>query len=131
MNDIVIKGRLTRDVELLTSGSEQKYAKFTVAVNRGFDRDNTDFFDCTAFGKQAEFVSNYFNKGQEILLRGQMQCEKWKDREGNNRYSWGLIVREIEFCGSKGEMQQNIQPAQNEVPVPDFDAPDVDDDLPF
>ena len=80
MNKIIIKGRLTRDPELKTGGSGAEFCKFTVAVDRRLTKDkdiqkNTDFFDCTAFGKTGVFIKNYFTKGREILVDGRMESK--------------------------------------------------------
>ena len=83
MNNIVIHGRLTRDPELRTTNNGKEVANFCVAVNRRFDRDTADYFDCQAWGKAAVFIQQYFRKGQEILVRGSMQSRKWQDKDGN------------------------------------------------
>ena len=69
MNNIVIKGRLTADPEMRKTTNGVPVANFTVAVDRTFNRDETDFFRCTAWRSTAEFVNEHFKKGQEILLR--------------------------------------------------------------
>ena len=68
MNTIVIKGRLTADPEMRKTNNGVPVANFTVAVDRTFNRDETDFFRCTAWRATAEFINQYFKKGQEILL---------------------------------------------------------------
>lgn len=126
MNNIVIKGRLTRDPKLdfvKVKGEEKAVCKFDVAVNRRFGED-TDFFNCQVWGKTAEFVDKFFKKGQEILVAGSMQCRKWQDNEGKNRYNWELNVDQVEFCGSKKDNAQ-ATPA-----IPEgFE--ELDDDIPF
>ena len=99
MNNITIKGRLTKDPENKTINSGSNVCNFTVAVNRRFDKENADFFDCIAWNKTGDFVNQYFTKGREIVLSGEMQCRKWQDKEGNNRYSWELKVDQVDFCG--------------------------------
>lgn len=126
MNNIIIKGRISKDIELRTTQTGKEVAGFSVAVNRRFDKDNTDFFDIVAWGKTGVFVNTYFRKGQEILIQGSMQCRKWQDTEGHNRYSWELIADNVEFCGSKSEGQPASAPTNICVdPIPD------DGDLPF
>lgn len=129
MNNIIIKGRISKDIELRTTQTGKEVAGFSVAVNRRFDKDNTDFFDVVAWGKTGVFVNTYFRKGQEILIQGSMQCRKWQDKEDNNRYSWELVAEQVDFCGSKSEKSTNEQPiestTQGYIPLPD------DSDLPF
>ena len=86
MNKIIIKGRITKELELkYTQTSNTAVVSFTVAVNRDFvkqgEERQTDFINCVAYGKTAEFVSKYFSKGQEILLTGRLQTRNWEDEQ--------------------------------------------------
>lgn len=101
MNRIIIKGRICNDLDLSVANSGKEYLNVSVAVNRRFDREKTDFFNCVAFGKTAVFIDTYFTKGQEILIEGEMQQERWQDKDGNNRTGWKLIIANVEFCGGK------------------------------
>ena len=103
MNTIVIKGRLTADPEMRKTNNGVPVANFTVAVDRTFNRHETDFFRCTAWRATAEIVNHYFKKGQEILLSGEMQCNVWEDEDGEKHSSWAVQVSNAEFCGSKTE----------------------------
>lgn len=100
MNNIVIKGRLTADPEIRKTANGVAVANFTVAVDRTFNRDETDFFRCTAWRATAEFVNQYFKKGQEIAVAGEMQCNVWEDEDGEKHSSWALQTALVEFCGS-------------------------------
>ena len=122
MNNIIIKGRICKDLEIKITPKGTECLKFPVAVNRKYDREITDFFDCVAWGKTAEFIATYFDKGQEILIRGEMRQEKWQDKEGNNRVSWNLNVADVEFCGGKSGGARKDGPSFDELP---------DDELPF
>lgn len=78
MNKVILMGRLTRDPEIRYSAgdSQLQIARFGLAVDRKYKREGeptADFFECTAFGKQAEFVEKYFRKGIKILLTGRIQ----------------------------------------------------------
>lgn len=103
MNTITIKGRLTADPEMRKTSNDVPVVNFTVAVDRAFNRDETDFFRCTAWRATAEFVNQYFKKGQEILLTGEMRCDVWEDDDGEKHSSWTVQVINVEFCGSKSD----------------------------
>lgn len=103
MNAIVIMGRLVADPEIRKTSNDVAVANFTVAVDRSFNRDETDFFRCTAWRATADFVKQYFKKGQGILLFGEMRCNVWKDEDGEKHSSWTVQVSNVEFCGSKCE----------------------------
>ena len=82
MNKIVIMGRISKDIELKTTNSGKSVANFSVAVNRKLKRDEVDFFDCNAWGKTGEFISQYFSKGRMIAITGEMQSRKYTDKNG-------------------------------------------------
>ena len=103
MNTIVIKGRLTADPEMRKTNNGVPVTNFTVAVDRTFNREETDFFRCSAWRATAEFVNQYFKKGQEILLGVEMRCDVWVDDDGEKHSSWTVQVINVEFCGSKAE----------------------------
>lgn len=100
MNKIIIKGNLTKDPEF-KKGSKSKEtqarASFSVAVNRSYDKDKCDFFYCTAFGKTAEFIIDYFAKGQPIIVCGRMESYKNDD----DLTSWSLVAESVDFAGNK------------------------------
>ena len=144
LNHITIMGRLTRDPELRRTGSGIAVASFTVAVDRDFGgRDGgereTDFIDCVAWRQTGEFVSKYFTKGSMIVVSGRLQIRKWKDKEGNNRYSAEIVADNVYFGDSKkdGAADTAATPANNYVPPVQPDSGDfalLDDDdaqLPF
>jgi single-strand DNA-binding protein len=121
MNKIILLSRLTRDPEVRYTQGENStaIASFSVAVNRKFKRENepeADFFNCTAFGRQAEFVEKYLKKGTKVLLAGRVQNDNYTNKEGQKVYSVRIMVEEIEFAESKGNSEsgtQNTQPQFN------------------
>ncbi len=151
MNNIVIHGRISQDIEMRVTNTGKEVVNFSVAVKRRFDKETSDFFNCQAWEKNAAFINKYFKKGQEIIIQGAMQCRKWQDKDGGNRYSWELIVEQTDFCGSKSDNVNSQgststysasspasygappQPAQNTYEQTGFTAVPApsDDDLPF
>lgn len=106
MNKVILMGRLTRDPEVRYSqgASATAVARFSVAVDRRFKREgepDADFFNCTAFGKQAEFIERYLHKGVKILLSGRIQNDNYTNKDGQMVYSVRVMVDEIEFAESK------------------------------
>ena len=107
MNKAIMMGRLTRDPEIRYGGGDNQtaIARFSIAVDRRFrragDQTETDFFNCTAFGRQAEFVERYLKQGTKILLTGRIQNDNYTNREGQKVYSVQVIVDEQEFADSK------------------------------
>lgn len=125
MNNVILKGRLTKDVELRYTQSAEPvaFATFSVAVNR-MKQGECDFVNCKAWGKTAEFLEKYFKKGQEVLLQGRIEVST-ADTDGVKKTFTNVVAEKVEFCGSKGDSQ-----AQNNNSN-DIHATEEDDDLPF
>ena len=89
MNKLILTGRLTKDPEVKAIGDNNMVAKFTIAVNRNYkDKDGNrpaDFIPCEAFGKTAEFVSNYITKGRLVEVEGEMRVDQYQNEAGENR----------------------------------------------
>lgn len=141
MNKVILMGRLTRDPEVRYSqgDSQMTIARFSLAVDRRFkkqgDTVTADFFNCTAFGKQGEFVEKYLKQGIKILLTGHIQNDNYTNKEGQKVYAIQIIVEELEFAESKSSQgsNDNSQPSQGEAGADDFmNIPDsIDSTLPF
>lgn len=116
INKVILMGRLTADPELKTSSNNVSIVQFTVAVNRRYvskdsNERQVDFIDCTAFNRNAEFLSKYFRKGSSIIVFGNIQVDSWKDKEGHNRRSTRIIVDELQFGESKNRDSASAAPA--------------------
>ena len=114
MNKIILLGRLTRDPEIRYSQGENSMAiaRFTIAANRRYKREGepeADFFNCTAFGKQAEFVEKYLKQASKILVSGRVQNDNYTNKEGQKVYSVQIMVEELEFAESKGNSDAGTQ----------------------
>ena len=113
MNKSIFTGNLTRDPEIRYSqGTNMAVAHFGIAVNRKFAKDgevDTDFFNCTAFGKTAEFIEKYFHKGSRIFLAGRVQNDNYTNKNGEKVYSVQIIVEDVEF----GEKKNAQAPASD------------------
>ena len=139
MNKIILMGRLTHNPEIryTQSATPTAVARFSIAVNRKFKREgqpDADFFNCTAFGKTAEFVEKYLQTGTKVLLSGQLQNNNYTKQSGEKVYSVQVIVEEIEFAESKNasgnaDGQPPAQPAVGDG-FTQIDA-DIESDLPF
>lgn len=109
LNHIVIQGRMVRDPELSVVGSGLSLVKFTVAVDRDRSEQDgtkkTDFIDCIAWRKTAEFISKYFTKGRMITLAGRLTIDSYTDKEGNKRKKAEVIVDNAYFADSKKDSE--------------------------
>lgn len=102
MNSVVLTGRLTRDPEVRYTASQTAVATFTLAVDRPYSKDkenNADFIRITSFGKQAEFVEKYLQKGRLIGVSGRIQTGSYQAQDGSTRYTTDVVADRIEFLG--------------------------------
>lgn len=117
MNKSILFGRLVKDPDIRytqTQSGELAIANFRIAVNRKYAKENgpnADFFTCTAFGKKAEFVSNYFAKGAKIAVEGRMENDNYENNQGEKVYSVRLMVDDVDFVESKGEEAGEDRPS--------------------
>ena len=112
MNKVILMGRLTRDPEVRYTDGGVSIAKFSLAVDRRFKRDNgptADFFNCTSFGKQAEFVEKYLHRGTKILLSGRIENNNYTNKDGEKVYSTQIVTEELEFAESKAAADRSAQ----------------------
>lgn len=110
MNLVIEKGRLTRDPEIQTTQSGTTFARFSLAVDRISKDKGADFISMKAFGKTAEFIAKYTEKGKQILVEGHIQTGSY-EKDGKKIYTTDIIADRVEFCGNKAESQ-----AAEEVP---------------
>ncbi|MBR6381540.1 MAG: single-stranded DNA-binding protein [Lachnospiraceae bacterium] len=106
MNKVILMGRLTRDPEVRYGQGQAQtaVARYSIAVDRKFKRDGeptADFFNCTSFGKQAEFVERYLRKGTKVVVSGRVENDNYTNKEGQQVYSVRVIVEDVEFAESK------------------------------
>ena len=108
MNKVILMGRLTRDPEVRYSQGENALAiaRYTLAVDRRFNRNNSDeqtadFINCVAFGRAGEFAEKYFRKGTKVAVTGRIQTGSYTNKDGQRIYTTDVIVDEQEFADAK------------------------------
>ena len=128
MNQVILMGRLTKEPELRRTQNQTAVCSFTIAVDRDFSKNETDFIDCVAWKSTGEFVAKYFGKGSPIAVSGRLQIRDWTDKDRNKRRSYEVVVENAYFCESKKERQTD---QVDDIGADEYD--DIDDlgDLPF
>lgn len=131
MNVVVLQGRMVKDADMRSTTNGTMVANFCLAVDRDYVKQGedrkADFINCTAWGKTAEFVGKYFQKGTQMLLKGRIATEQYQDKEtGKNRTSTGVTVESVNFCEGKKDAVHGKVEQQEFEPVGDDD-----EDLPF
>ena len=107
-NQVLLMGNVTRDPQLKQLPNGSSVADFGLATNRkyrtaaGEDKEETCFVDCAAFGKQAEVIHQYCQKGKPLFIEGRLKYDTWEDaKSGAKRNKLSVIVENFQFLGSK------------------------------
>lgn len=126
MNKVILMGRLTRDPDVRYSqgDSPMAIARYTLAVDRRFRRDNdqqtADFISCVAFGRNGEFAEKYLHQGTKIVVEGRIQTGSYTNKDGNKVYTTEVVVENQEFAESKASAANNeggFQPQAQSAPT--------------
>lgn len=147
MNKVILMGRLTRDPEIRYSQGDSSLAiaRYTLAVERRFQRNNSDqtadFISCVAFAKSAEFAEKWFKQGTKICISGRIQTGSYTNKDGAKVYTTEVVVEEQEFAESKNAAASGggTDFGGNSRPTPSVASGDgfmtipdgIEDELPF
>ena len=146
MNKVILMGRLTRDPEVRYSQGESSLAiaRYTLAVDRRFNRNNqdgqtADFINCVAFGKAGEFAEKYLKKGTKMAVTGRIQTGSYTNKDGQKVYTTDVVCESVEFAESKNSQSGGSSFDGGAGFAPSSDAGDgfmnipdgIDEELPF
>lgn len=134
LNHIVISGRMVREPEYRTTAAGASWCTFTLAVDDDFKDESgnkqTDFIDCTAWRKTAEYITTYQRKGAQVEVSGRLKSRKWTDKDGNKRTSWFVQVENAYGVGASEKTSRTtitlaaIRPAATMLLLhPESDSP--------
>ena len=105
MNKVFLIGRMTKDAEVRRGDGNNVFARFSLAVDRRFKKDGdeqtADFINCVAFGKTAEFLEKFGQKGVKFVAEGRIQTGSYTNKDGNKIYTTDVVVESLEFAESK------------------------------
>ena len=135
MNKTILIGRLAKDNDVRYAANNTMVLRNTLAVDRRFKKEgqqNADFIQIIAFGKSAEFISNYFSKGQKIGIVGRIQTGSYDNAEGKKVYTTDIVVEETDFVESKSNnSQSNTKTAPVSSANEGYFPVDDDGEIPF
>lgn len=121
VNQVILMGRLTKDVDLRTTAGGKNVADFTLAVDKLGKEDGADFFDVTTWEKLADLVNQYTKKGSKVLVMGRLQQQTWDDKEtGKKRSKVVVIANDVTFLDQKptGSQTEDVAPTDiDEKPI--------------
>jgi len=145
LNRVVLIGRLTRDPELRYIPNGTAVANFTLAVNRKFNREETDFIPIVTWRGLAENCANYLSKGSLTAVEGRLQVRNYQTQEGEKRWVTEVIADDVRFLDKRGtssktnsdyegaSQKEDWNDLGREVSLEDIDLVDSsgDDEIPF
>jgi single-strand DNA-binding protein len=131
LNRVTLIGNLGRDAELRYTQNQQPVATFTLATSerwtdkQGQKQERTEWHRIVAWGRLAEFCSEYLRKGRQVFVEGRLQTRQWDDKEGNKRSTVEIVARSILLLGSRSEGDRGPE----EGPIEEMESPE--EDIPF
>ncbi len=141
INQVILMGRLTRDPEMRTTTTGKTITSFSLAVDRGGQDDQTDFFDVTAWEKLGELVNQYLSKGRRCLVQGRLRQDSWDDKEsGKKRSKVEVVATDVTFLDGPAGSEGNAPSANtggsprksDDVVIEDIDDKPIDlSEIPF
>lgn len=123
MNNIMISGRITKEIELKKTNNDKKYVLNTLAVRR--DEKNTDFIKFVVWNHQAEYLSKYGNKGDKAVISGSLQVSQYESN-GQKREDYRVVVNSIELMSAnkkESKQEEVVDNSSNDFNITDEDLP--------
>ncbi len=138
LNKVILLGNLTRDPELRYTPNGTPVSTFGLAVNRRYRqgeewRDDVCYVDIVTFGRQAETVGEYLNKGNLAMVEGRLQWRSWETEDGHKRSKHEVVANNVQFL-PRGRDEGTGRPAMDYSTGSDMGGmpqPPEDDDIPF
>lgn len=125
LNRVTVVGRIGKNPEMRYTKNDKEVVNFSVATTEKYQNNkSTEWHQMVCFGKKAQFVNQYISKGDLVAVTGRLKTNKWKDKNGNNRYTTQIYISTINPLGNKQSNQQNNS-NNNETAQDDEDEEDV------
>lgn len=124
LNRVILIGRLTRDPELRYTPNGTAVANFTLAINRRYNREETDFIDIVVWRGLAENCANYLGKGRLAAVEGRLQIRSYETQEGQKRRVTEVIADDVRFLDKGGTSSGSVSSSrqnQNKSNQDDWD----------
>ena len=120
LNQCNFIGRAGRDPETRYAASGTAVTNFSLAVGYKYkETESTEWVLVICFGKLAELVEQYVQKGKQLFVSGRMKTEQWEDRDGNKRYTTKIIADKVQFLGSAADKPEAYKVRNDGPPAED------------
>jgi single-strand DNA-binding protein len=122
-NRVLLLGNLTRDPQLrYIPSTNTPVVDFGLACNRKFkagngeDREEVLFVDCSAFGRQAEVINQYCQKGRPLFVEGRLKLDQWEDKQGGGKRSKiSVVVENFQLLGGRDQAGGGAPPSYDQA----------------
>ena len=149
VNKVILVGNLGQKPEMrYIETTQTAVANLSIATTEewkdkstGEKRDKTEWHRVVFFGNLAEIAEKYLDKGSSVYVEGKIQTRKWKDKDGNDRYTTEVLGNQLTMLGSRGSSDNSNQmesssdqmESSSDTPFPEDDSGEglTDDDIPF
>ncbi len=136
INVVVLGGNLVRDPELRYTPSGTAICEFTIANSKKYKSNDewmekTGFYNCLCWGKRGEVIAEYFKKGKQILVRGELEFQQWENKEGQKVNAIKVQVQDFDFVGSKNDNQTGNATGAQEPQFPQDKQEINEEEIPF
>ena len=140
MNNVILIGRLIKDVELrYTQSSNATYARFTIAVDKGMSKEKkqeleakgqqtADFINIVVWGKQAENCQKYLQKGRNVAIQGRLQSGSFTAQDGTRKFVTEVWTERVQFIEWGEKKEDHTQPFGQ---FDEISFETTDEDIPF
>ena len=142
VNKVILVGNLGQKPVMRYTATQAAVANISIATTESWKdkesgemRDKTEWHRVVYFGKLAEIVEKYLDKGSSVYIEGKLQTRKWQDKSGADRWTTEIVGNELTMLGSRAANSNNasMQSNESESPFPQDDSGPglTDDDIPF
>jgi single-strand DNA-binding protein len=131
LNHVNIIGRLVRDIDLKYIKTGSAVVAFTIANNRTNKekKEDVSYFDCVAWGNQAEIIAKYLKKGRRLGVEGRLKQRRWEDKDGKAQSKIEINIDNFQFLDTI--KPQDLNDSDKSSISPGNDKNLFDDDIPF
>lgn len=136
VNNITVSGRLAKELEIRHTQSGKAVGNTTIAVDRKYAKDETDFFNVVIWGKSAENLANFTTKGSPVAFEGRLQSRSYENSQGQKVTVIEIVANDFTLFENKKETDERRKgnPTQQPQSTPFAGGQEInmqDSDLPF
>lgn len=136
VNKVILVGNLGKDPDSRYLPNGDAVCTLSIATSEqwkdkatGEKKEATEWHRCTTFGKLAEICGQYLKKGSQVYIEGSLRTSKWKDKDGQDRYTTEIRADTMKMLGGNASPQHKEQSEKKPAPAGGFDG--MEDDIPF